>query len=219
MNVRITKEQKIKVDDPADVYKIMQQVLLRENKIRRNQEHFWIIGLNNAHKILFVELLCLGANNRVNIDPPEVFRMAIYKLASKAMFVHNHPSGEIRPSEKDIGFTDHMLKAGKFLRIELLDHLIITEEKYLSMQQQGIMDDLRTNGNYEMVKGEKDELLHFKTRMEEQRIIKGEKLEIAKKMLKKNVSVKLIVEFTGLTEFQVEGLNRKVERMKGKKGS
>jgi DNA repair protein RadC len=210
MNVRITKEQKIKADDPADVYKIMQQILLRENKIRRNQEHFWIIGLNNAHKILFVELLCLGANNRVNIDPPEVFRMAIYKLASKAMFVHNHPSGEIRPGQKDINFTDHMLKAGKFLRIELLDHLIITEENYLSMQQQGIMDDLRTNGNYEIVKGEQDELLHFKTRMEAQRIIKGEKLDIAKKMLKDNEPISRIVKYTGLTEYQVEGLKKKV---------
>ena len=217
MNVRITKEQKIKVDDPADVYKIMQQVLLRENKIRRNQEHFWIIGLNNAHKILFVELLCLGANNRVNIDPPEVFRMAIYKLASKAMFVHNHPSGEIRPSEKDIGFTDHMLKAGKFLRIELLDHLIITEQQYLSMQKEGIMDDLRTNGNYEMVKGEKDELLHFKTRMEEQRIIKGKALDIAKNLLRSKVDIKIIISSTGLTENQVEGLKKKLERMKGGK--
>jgi len=211
MNVRITKEQKIKVDDPNDVYKIMQQVLLRENKIRRNQEHFWIIGLNNAHKILFVELLCLGARNRVNIDPPEVFRMAIYKLASKAIFVHNHPAGEVNPSEADKAFTDHMLKAGKFLRIELLDHLIITEQQYLSMEKQGIMDDLRTNGNYEMIKNEQDELLHFKTRIEEQRIAKGKALEIAKNALKKKMSVKLIAEITGLTENQVEGLKRKVE--------
>lgn len=213
MNVRITKEQKIKVDDPNDVYKIMQQVLLRENKIRRNQEHFWIIGLNNAHKILFIELLCLGANNRLNIDPPEVFRMAIYKLASKAMFIHNHPSGEIRPSEKDIGFTDHMLKAGKFLRIELLDHLIITEQQYLSMQKQGIMDDLRTNGNYEMVKGEQDDLLHFKTRMEAQRIIKGKAMEMAKIMLKEKEPISKIVKYTGLTEYQVEGLKNKVGRI------
>jgi len=190
MNVRISKEQKIKIGEPDDVYKIMQQILLRENKIRRNQEHFWIVGLNNAHKILFIELLCLGASNRVNIDPPDVFRMAIYKLASKAILVHNHPSGEVIPSEADKGFTDHMLKAGKFLRIEVLDHLIITDHTYASMGELGIMEELRNNGNYEMIKGEKDELMEFKLRIEGERAVKENKIEIAKRMLKDKEPIK-----------------------------
>jgi len=209
MNVRITKEQKIKIGEPDDVYKIMQQILLRENKIRRNQEHFWIVGLNNAHKILFIELLCLGASNRVNIDPPDVFRMAIYKLASKAILVHNHPSGEVVPSEADKGFTDHMLKAGKFLRIEVLDHLIITDHTYASMGELGIMEELRNNGNYEMIKGEKDELMEFKLRIEGERGAKEKAIAIAKNSLKEKMDVKLIAKITGLTVKQVERLKGK----------
>lgn len=60
MNVRLSHEQKIRLLNSQDVYKVMQQVLLRENKIRRNQEHFWVIGLDNKNKILFIELIGLG---------------------------------------------------------------------------------------------------------------------------------------------------------------
>ena len=60
MNVRLTQEQKIKVLNSADIYAIMQQVLLRENKIRRNQEHFWVVGLNHNNKILLIKGLLVN---------------------------------------------------------------------------------------------------------------------------------------------------------------
>ena len=72
--------------------------MLRENKIGRNQEHFWVIGLDNQNKILFIELVGLGAVNRVGANPPDVFRMGIYKLAVGMILVHNHPSGNLKPS-------------------------------------------------------------------------------------------------------------------------
>lgn len=108
MNVRLTKEQKIKVLNSVDIYFVMQQILLRENKIRRNQEHFWVVGLDNKNKVLFIELIGLGAVNRVNANPPDVFRMAIYKLAVKVILVHNHPSGSVDTSKGDHEFTDRM---------------------------------------------------------------------------------------------------------------
>ena len=108
MNVRLTQDQKIQLSESGDVYKIMQQILLRENKIGRNQEHFWAIGLDNQNKILFIELIGLGAVNRVNANPPDVFRMGIYKLAVRMILVHNHPSGQLKPSDEDIDFTDKM---------------------------------------------------------------------------------------------------------------
>ncbi|MEX0363400.1 MAG: JAB domain-containing protein, partial [Allomuricauda sp.] len=128
MNVHLTKEQKIKVLNSVDVYHVMQQILLRENKIRRNQEHFWVVGLNGKNKIQFIELIALGAVNRVNVDPPDVFRMAIYKLATKVIFVHNHPSGSVEISKGDQEVTDRLFKVGKLINIEVADHLIITEE-------------------------------------------------------------------------------------------
>ncbi|WP_231562649.1 JAB domain-containing protein [Muricauda sp. MAR_2010_75] len=206
MNVRLTQEQKIKVLNARDIYTIMQQILLRENKIRRNQEHFWVVGLNNENKILFVELIALGAHNRVNADPPDVFRMAIYKLASKLILVHNHPSGNHEVTDADILFTDHMLKAGKFLRIDVLDHLVITETDYTSFEDQGVMDELRKSGLFEIVGPEKQELEAFKLETERKRAKKEGLKEAAKKMKADGVDPETIKKYTGLSLKVIGGL-------------
>ncbi|MDC6363311.1 MULTISPECIES: JAB domain-containing protein [Flavobacteriaceae] len=206
MNVRLTKEQKIKVLNARDIYSIMQQVLLRENKIRRNQEHFWVVGLNNINKILFVELIALGAHNRVNADPPDVFRMAIYKLASKLILVHNHPSGSVKITDADILFTDHMLKAGKFLRIDVLDHLVITETNYTSFENEGVMDELRESGLFEIVGPEKQELEAFKLETERKRGKKEGLKEVAKSLKASGMSDEDIKKHTGLSKKVIGGL-------------
>src|SRR5258705_11626898 len=139
MTVRLTKEQKIRVINSDDVYKIMQQILLRENKIRRAQEHFWIVGLDTKNKILFIELIALGAQNRLNASPPDIFRMAIYKLALKVIFVHNHPSGDVKPGKADKRGTERLIEAGQLLDISVVDHLIISETKYLSFADRKII--------------------------------------------------------------------------------
>lgn len=198
MNVRLTKDQKIKVLNSADIYAIMQQVLLRENKIRRNQEHFWVVGLNHNNKILFVELIGLGASNRVNADPPDVFRMAIYKLASKLILVHNHPSGSHEVTDADITFTDHMLKAGKLIKVEVLDHLVITETNYTSFADQGVMDKLQKNGLFEIMGPERQELEQFKMETEKKRAVKEERLQVAKKMKADGLDDDTIKKYTGL---------------------
>ncbi|HTJ51748.1 MAG TPA: JAB domain-containing protein [Cyclobacteriaceae bacterium] len=195
MNVRLTSDQKIKILNSTDIFKIMQQILLRENKIRRNQEHFWVIGLNNAHKILFIELVSLGATNRVEVAPPEVFRVAIYKSALRMVMVHNHPSGALEVSEADKNFTDRMLKSGTMLNIEVIDHLVITEEGYTSFSDTGLLYDLKRNGNYEIVeKGHKAQLEKIRREAEREK----ELLEIAKKFKKAGVDVKIIQQATGL---------------------
>lgn len=198
MNVRLTKDQKIKVLNSADIYAIMQQVLLRENKIRRNQEHFWVVGLNHNNKILFVELIGLGASNRVNADPPDVFRMAIYKLASKLILVHNHPSGSHEVTDADITFTDHMLKVGKLIKVEVLDHLVITETNYTSFADQGVMDELKKSGLFEIMGPEKQELEQFKIDTEKKRAIKEERLKVAKSLKESGMSDEDIKKHTGL---------------------
>jgi DNA repair protein RadC len=136
MNVRLTKEQKIKVLNSEDVFKIMQQILLRENKISRNKEHFWVIGLNNSDKIMFIELIALGSITAAIVKPPEIFRMAIYKLATSIILIHNHPSGELQYSPNDIALTEKLKRAGVFLEIPVIDHLIISEEGFKSILNQ-----------------------------------------------------------------------------------
>jgi DNA repair protein RadC len=203
MNVRLTSDQKIKILNSKDIFTIMQQILLRENKIRRNQEHFWVIGLNNANKILFIELVSLGASNRVDISPPEVFRMGIYKLAVKMVLVHNHPSGTTQVSEADKDFTDRMLKSGAMLNIEVIDHLVITEDAYTSFVDTGLMYELKRSGNYVIVEREhKAQLDRMKREVEREK----DRKDLAIKMKKKGYSIAQIIELTGLKKTEINRL-------------
>ena len=206
MNVRLTKEQKIKVLNSSDIYAVMQQILLRENKIRRNQEHFWVVGLNTKNKILFIELIGLGGINRVNADPPDVFRMAIYKLAVKMILVHNHPSGSTDLSQGDNEFTDRMLKVGKLINIEVLDHLIITEENYASLADMGIIDQLKKSGLFEIMGPEKKELEEWKIDTERKRAEKQKARDIAKKMKEDGIDMDTIKKYTGLSNSAIKKL-------------
>ena len=203
MNVRLTSDQKIQILNSTDIFKIMQQILLRENKIRRNQEHFWVIGLNNANKILFIELVSLGATNRVEVAPPEVFRIAIYKAALKMVLVHNHPSGTTQVSEADKNFTDRMLKSGTMLNIDVIDHLVITEETYTSFSDTGLLYELKRSGNYIIIEREKAELLELK-RIEA--AVDKERIEMARKLKKVGVDINAIQKATGLTKTEINKL-------------
>lgn len=206
MNVRLSKDQKIKVLNSDDVYSVMQQILLRENKIRRNQEHFWVVGLNNANKILFIELVSLGAVNRVNVDPPEVFRMGIYKLAVRMILVHNHPSGNLTPSQADLDFTDRMIKVGQLIKIDVIEHLIISEEGFTSLSDNGTIDRLKKSGLYEIVDKEKSKMKSFQQQMEKEKALKENNLEIAKKMKEKGYDIDTIKELTGLRKWDIKKL-------------
>ena len=202
MNVRLSSNQKIKILNSTDIYMVMQQILLRENKIRRNQEHFWVIGLNNVNKILFIELVSLGATNRIEISPPEVFRMAIYKLAVKMVLVHNHPSGALEVSDADKKFTDRMLKSGSLLNIEVIDHLVITEKAYTSFSDTGLLYNLKNYDSNEVVEKKlKAQLENMKKRIER------EKDEItAKRMKERGYSVDEIAAMTGLKKAVINKL-------------
>ncbi len=203
MNVRLSKEQKIQVLNSTHIYKVMQQVLLRENKIRRNQEHFWAVGLDNANKNLFIELIGLGAVNRVNANPPDIFRMGIYKLAVKMILVHNHPSGNLTPSKADKDFTDRILKVGKLIDIEVVDHLIISEEKYISFADEGIITEIQNSGLFEIVDREKKDLEEWRIKTEKERSVK---IDIAKKLKDQGVDIDTIKKATNLTKWDIKKL-------------
>lgn len=206
MNVRLTEAQKIKILNSTDLYKIMQQILLRQNKIRRSQEYFWAVGLNNNNTVLFVELISIGASNRVYVSPPDVFRMGIYKLAVKMILVHNHPSGSIKVSDTDKNFTDKILKAGKIIEIDIVDHLVITEKEFFSFADAGFIKDFEINGLLELAGKEKEEVKSLKLEIEKSRAKKEEALEIAKQLKRNDVSNEIISESTGLAIEEVKKL-------------
>lgn len=193
MNVRLTPEQKIKILNAEDLYGVMQRILLRENKIRRNQEHFWVVGLNNKNKILFIELVALGSTNILSTTAPDVFRMAIYKMAVSVIFVHNHPSGELEPSKSDVEFTSRMAVAAKLIDINVLDHLLISETDFISFENHGQMPKLLKHAKYELVPAEEEEMRKLK--------LEAEKMK-AKEM--------------GMKEGKAEGIKQGIEEGKRK---
>lgn len=199
MNVKLSEAQKkVKINQPAGIAVIMQQILKRENKLGRSQEHFWVIGLDNAGKLLFIELIGLGRQNRVTANPPDVFRMAIYKLAIKLILVHNHPSAELIPSNADKAFTDRIIKVGEIINIEVADHLIISEKEYLSFAEVGIMKQLREADTWRIIEKDQLEIKRLQQHMEKKETVKNVKLEVAKKLKAAGMDEAAIKKATGL---------------------
>ena len=130
MNVRLPRDENIRIANEDDIGRIMQKILLRQKRINRQKEYFWTIGLNTAYDIQYIELVALGALNKVAIDPVEIFHIAVSKKCKSIILVHNHPSGTLKPSQADKNLTRSLIKAAEILKIEILDHVIITEEGY-----------------------------------------------------------------------------------------
>ncbi|MFT5891942.1 MAG: DNA repair protein RadC [Dokdonia sp.] len=204
MNVRLNEDQKTQILNADDVYKIMQQILLRQNKIRRSQEYFWVVGLDNQNTVLFVELISIGGANRVNVSPPDVFRMGIYKLAVKMILIHNHPSGVLQPSENDKNFTDRLLKVGKMINIKVIEHLIITETDFFSFDTVGLIKEFENNGLYELVKKESEEMKKFKLDIEKKKAKKEELLQVARRLKALGQDNDFIKKATGLTKREID---------------
>jgi len=209
MNVRLTDAQKIKVLNANDVYDIMRQVLLRERKIDRNKEHFWIVCLAHNNRILLIELVSLGSVTTTVVEPMEVFSFALQKRAVQIILVHNHPSGELRPSTADHSLTEQMAAIGRFIKVPVIDHLIISEEGFYSFAHEGLMARMAADNRYDLTFAGVDSLLIQMKEMEkaQKREMTKAKKEIAKKALEEGLSVEQVVKISGLTRKQIEGLS------------
>ena len=97
---------KIPIKHPSDIYEIMQMVLKKVPTMDRDKEHFWVLALNKANKIVNLELVALGANDRVSAQPADIFAIPLQKQAKGVILVHNHPTGSLKPSEADKDFTN-----------------------------------------------------------------------------------------------------------------
>ena len=128
-----------KITKAKDIAKIMQALLQVENEIDRDKEHFWSIGLKTNNMIKYIELVTLGLLDQTIIAPRELFRMAISQGVKHIIIVHNHPSGELTPSNHDARITKELKDAGKIIDIPILDHVIITQDSYFSFNDKGLM--------------------------------------------------------------------------------
>jgi DNA repair protein RadC len=202
MNVKLSEAEKIRVLNSDDVYAIMQRILVRANKIDRSKEHFWTIGLNTANQILYVELISMGGSRTTIAEPMQVFRVAILKGAVQLIVVHNHPSGNLKPTEADLNHTDRLLQVGKIIDIEVIDHLVISEKSYYSFKDNGQLEELKKSTryvpDYQIKAAMKEEV--------EEQVLKQGKQEIARKMKAQGYDIPTIAELTGLAVKSVEKL-------------
>ncbi len=98
----------------------------------KKEEHFYVLMLNQMNNIIGEELITKGSLNSALINPREIFKPVIKNSSSRIILVHNHPSGNIHPSEPDINITKKLINAGKLLGIDVLDHIIIGNKKFWS---------------------------------------------------------------------------------------
>lgn len=113
-----------------DVYFVLREILLAKHKFDRQKEHFWTILLSRNNQISFVDEVSIGNLHSTIVSPREVFRFAILKGADTIIIAHNHPSGNLKPSEPDKKILKELSSAGEIIGIKVLDALIITEKNY-----------------------------------------------------------------------------------------
>ena len=106
--------------------------LMRRHLVDLNHEEFWMILLGRSSKVIGKELISKGGLSGTVADPKIIFHVALQHQASGVILIHNHPSGNLKPSQMDISLTKKLSEAGRLLDIQILDHLIIGDTGYYS---------------------------------------------------------------------------------------
>lgn len=115
-------------DTPDGIAEYYRQAIASGQDFRPDQEGFWTIMLNTRLRVLGHTLVSFGIVDQVLVHTREVFRAAIVGGAHAVVLIHNHPSGDPTPSDADVGTTRQLVQAGKLLKIEVLDHLIMASD-------------------------------------------------------------------------------------------
>ena len=123
-----------KVSCSQDVYSFFRPLLQDSS-----YEEFWILLLNRGNKILSSICISQGGLSGTVADPKKIFKTALENYAASVILCHNHPSGNIRPSDSDIRLTQKLKKAGSFLDLPVVDHIIIGENNYFSFADDGLL--------------------------------------------------------------------------------
>jgi DNA repair protein RadC len=122
------------VKSSRDGYNIM-----RRHLMDLNHEEFWIMLIGRSSKVIAKELVSKGGLSGTVADPKIIYHMALQHQASAIIMVHNHPSGNLKPSREDLVLTKKIADAGRMLDINVLDHLIITDSGYFSFGDEGLL--------------------------------------------------------------------------------
>jgi DNA repair protein RadC len=130
---RLNSGQKPEILSAEDVWKLSTDI--RNSK----KEHFLAFYLDAQNKLIERQIISIGTLNASLVHPREVFEPAITLHAASIIVAHNHPSGDIKPSDDDLAITKRLIEAGKILGIELVDHIIFSESGFLSLRDKNLI--------------------------------------------------------------------------------
>lgn len=141
-NLKVVKEKSgrynigKKISNPQDIYDVAINVIEIQDQ---PEESLWMLTLDTKNNITGLFEVSRGTLNSSLAHPREIYKRAVIQNASSIAIIHNHPSGDPAPSSDDVNLTRRIAESGKILGIELLDHIIVGDDKYTSMREKGIM--------------------------------------------------------------------------------
>jgi len=130
---RLSGEQKPEILTPEDVWKLCADI--RNSK----KEHFVAFYLDTQSKLIERQIISIGTLNASLVHPREVFEPAVALHAASLIVAHNHPSGDLEPSDDDTAVTKRLAESGKILGIELIDHIIVTSAGFTSLKEKNFI--------------------------------------------------------------------------------
>lgn len=131
---RESSPKRFTVKGPEDVASYAMPLLRFEEK-----ENFGVVLLNIKNQILSMPIVSIGSLTSSIVHPREVFKVAFQGTAASIVLVHNHPSGDPTPSPEDISVTRRLIKVGQLMDIPVLDHVVIGDNRYVSLKEQGLI--------------------------------------------------------------------------------
>jgi len=126
-------EERYQIRSPGDAAHILIPLIGH-----KEQEHFVVLYLDTRNRVNEREVLYKGSLNTSLVRIAEVFRGAVRRNSAAIIVAHNHPSGDPAPSPEDIALTRRLVESGKLLEIDVLDHLVIGENRYISLRERGL---------------------------------------------------------------------------------
>lgn len=141
-NLRVIKEKSGRYDvekninSPKIATKIFNDVLELDT---RSEEVLALMTLDTKNKVTGLFIVSQGSINSSIVTPREIFKRAILQNSNGIIIAHNHPSGDTTPSKEDINITRRIKEAGKIIGIDLLDHIIIGDDKWISFKEKALL--------------------------------------------------------------------------------
>jgi len=132
---RLFQDKKVAISqllNPKGVFDSLKEIS------QSKKEHFVVFFLDSRNQEIHREIISVGTINASLVHPREVFEPAVKYLAVQVILAHNHPSGTLEPSEDDLTVNKRLVETGKLLGIEVLDHIIVTKDGFLSFKEKGL---------------------------------------------------------------------------------